>query len=69
MEPLLFIVYLDSLIAIKLNRTVISYADDTLLIIQDKTWDEVGGKATIWKKIFKDWLCFNKLLLSIKKLT
>lgn len=65
--PLLFIIYINSLLSLKIEGSAISYADDTVLIFSDKTWDNVKNKATRGVNIVKNWLDCNKLSLNIKK--
>lgn len=66
--PLLFIIYINDIFNVKLkNCTIISYADDTVILCQENTWELL--KNTLEKQLFlvKDWLDENILTLNMKK--
>ena len=44
--PILFSVYINALTNMDIEGTVISYADDTVLIFNGTTWDEVKQKLS-----------------------
>lgn len=63
--PLLFITYINELLSLGCSGTIISYADDTVLFVEGKTWNEVEvninsdmGQITAW---------FDNNLLTINK--
>lgn len=43
--PVLFIMYINSLCNMKINGSIVTYADDTCLLFFDATWDLVYNKA------------------------
>lgn len=66
--PLLFITYINSLTNINIdNGTVISYADDTVVIFRGKTWEEVRNSTKAGITRIKNWLDSFKLTLNISK--
>lgn len=50
-----------------INGKVVSYADDTVLIFNGTTWDEVKEKAKLGLHKVKSWLDTYKLSLNSKK--
>ena len=42
--PLLFIIYINDILTSMTEDTILSYADDTAIIIIGKTWQEVENK-------------------------
>lgn len=67
--PILFVVYINSLLNAYINGIAISYADDTALVFSDRSWDLVKEKAENGLSIVKNWLDYCKLSLNIKKTT
>lgn len=65
--PILFIMYLNSLLKADINGTIISYADDTALIFHGQDWEEVKQKTKIGIKIVINWLETNRLTINMKK--
>ena len=65
--PLLFILYINSLLKNEIQGLIISYADDTVLIFSDVTWQCVKTKAEIGIGLVKDWLDYNELSLNVDK--
>lgn len=65
--PLLFLIYINSLLAKNIQGIIISYADDTVLIFEDDTWQGVRAKAEVGISLVKDWLDFNELTLNVDK--
>ncbi|KAL3275070.1 hypothetical protein HHI36_019842 [Cryptolaemus montrouzieri] len=43
--PVLFLIYINSLIQLILNGTIVSFADDSTLIVEGDSWDETNEKA------------------------
>lgn len=65
--PVLFITYINSLTELDINASIISYADDTVVIFKGKTWAETKYKVNCGINRVKDWLDTFKLSLNIKK--
>lgn len=65
--PLLFSVYIDGLLSLLPDADVISYADDTVIIVKDKKWTETFKKAEKALCRIKSWLDTNLLSLNIDK--
>ena len=49
------------------NDTILSYADDTVVISSDNTWASAQGKMNKYLEYVADWLTLNKLSLNVKK--
>ena len=68
--PLLFILYINSLLKIKeLEGVIVSYADDTVCLFSGNTWDSVKEQAIQGMSKIKLWLDYNKLSLNVDKTT
>ncbi|XP_059062699.1 uncharacterized protein LOC131855443 [Achroia grisella] len=66
--PTLFILYLNDIHNIKLeNSEMICYADDTVLLFWDKSWESVYSKAERGMAQITKWLDWNLLTINIKK--
>lgn len=65
--PLLFIVYINSLLTMDIKGISISYADDTVLVFESSTWDAVKRKVISGVKKLKNWLDTKNLTLNISK--
>lgn len=65
--PLLFIVYINSLLSLEIEASIISYADDTVIVLQSDTWDNTRNKAICAIKSIQHWLEYSKLMLNIQK--
>lgn len=61
--PILFIIYVNELFSLQTSGTVVSFADDTVLFVEDETWTGVENKirCDLYKII--DW--FDNSLLSV----
>lgn len=65
--PILFCIYINSLAELDINASIISYADDTVVLFKGKTWAETKYKVICGINRVKDWLDTYKLSLNIKK--
>lgn len=66
--PSLFLVYVNDLCNLKLNHgRIFSYADDTALIFEGNSWEEVRSRAEEGLKVVMKWLQDNLLALNISK--
>lgn len=65
--PLLFILYVNDLLANSPEGEIVSFADDTALITTGKSWLDVEEKTNCQLNEVADWLALNKLSLNIDK--
>lgn len=66
--PTLFLAYINQLCLLNIPHcTITTYADDTALIIEGKTWDEARLNAEIALSFVMTWLTNNLLTLNINK--
>lgn len=65
--PILFILYINDMFNLPLKGQIISYADDTVIVLTDKTWDEINKNANMDLKIIKDWFDKNYLTMNTGK--
>ena len=65
--PTLFLLYINSLLDLKLHGEIIAYADDTAIVFEGETWEEVKVNTTIGIKLIMNWLGTHKLKLNINK--
>lgn len=67
--PLLFLIYVNDIFQQKIKGELISYADDTVLIIKGQTWELVNTIANEDINTLKSWFDNNLLTLNAKKTT
>lgn len=65
--PILFITYINSLTNLDINGTVISYADDTVLLFSGNSRDETRIRTELGLVKVKNWLNCHKLTLNLNK--
>ena len=65
--PLLFILYVNDLLEGMVNHTIMSYADDTVIISSDNTWSSAQEKMCAYLNHVAKWLAQNKLSLNVDK--
>lgn len=65
--PILFTIYVNSLLLMKKKGEVISFADDTAILYEDETWPNLKSKAEEDISKIKQWLESNKLTINLKK--
>jgi Reverse transcriptase (RNA-dependent DNA polymerase) len=65
--PILFLIYINSLLETYIDGVSISYADDTVLIFEDLDWNLTKTKAINGLTIVKNWLDIHKLTLNESK--
>lgn len=63
--PLLFILYINDLL--DLQEDILSYADDTVVMLSSTTWNELQLRLTQKLDIIYSWLHQNKLILNTGK--
>lgn len=65
--PILFITYINCLLSQDVGGSIISYADDTVLVFSGNTWLEVRDKMKNGLIITKNWLESFRLSLNLAK--
>lgn len=65
--PILFLIYINDLCKLSIDGNIITFADDTALVLKSKTWEETFQRANLILKIIKHWLDDNLLTLNITK--
>lgn len=65
--PLLFILYVNDLLLDMQKDSILSYADDTVIISADDSWSQAQDKITLYLNKVANWLAFNKLSLNTEK--
>lgn len=66
--PTLFLIYINELCSLPLpNCKIITYADDTVLLISGKTWQETQQYSETSLQVILSWLRQNLLTLNIAK--
>lgn len=65
--PILFITYINSLTNLDINGTIVSYADDTVLLFSGNSWDEARERTELGLTEVKNWLDCHKLTLNLNK--
>ena len=65
--PLLFILYVNELLVDMPKGSILSYADDTVIISSDNTWSMAQEKMNQHLYTVAVWLALNKLSLNIQK--
>lgn len=66
--PILFIIYINTLTGIQIdNGMVLSYADDTVVIFTENTWESVRNSMIEGMIKIKNWLDSFKLTLNVSK--
>lgn len=65
--PLLFTIYINSLLHIDTAGTILSFADDTAILYTEKTWELLKTKTESDFKKIQQWFQYNKLTLNCDK--
>lgn len=65
--PLLFLIYINDLLSGELDAKVVSYADDTVIVVEGVSWEEVLRKSELVMFRVSTWLCSNLLSLNTDK--
>jgi len=65
--PLFFIIYTNGLFGLNLNAKIISFADDTLILVSGALNNIVKILATLYLETINNWFEINLLELNIKK--
>lgn len=67
LAPVLFNIYLNDLLKLKIDGEITSFADDTVVLFDGETWDEVRSKVSKNLKIIKNWFDQHLLTMNITK--
>ena len=67
--PILFILYINSLLKLRAQGLMVSYADDTAIVISGYSWESVKNKCITDLLRIKNWLQNHKLTLNLTKTT
>ena len=65
--PILFIIYLNELLALNCSGTIISFADDTVLFVEDDSWDTLENKISLDLQKIVKWFDNNLLTINLEK--
>lgn len=65
--PILFLIYINDLCNFVIPGKIVSYADDTAIIVDGNHWKETFSKATDCISLISTWLKYNKLVLNYSK--
>lgn len=65
--PVLFILYLNDFLDYEEDFENVAFADDTVCLMNGKTWEEINTKCQNTLKIIKNWLDLNVLSLNWEK--
>lgn len=65
--PILFTIYINSLLDLKSSGTIISFADDTVIFYADKTWRDLKHKVEDDFSNIIDWFNHKLLTINFKK--
>ena len=67
LEPVLFILYVNDLLRDMPEGSILSYADDTVIISSEDTWSMAQDRINQLLDQAAEWLALNKLSLNIQK--
>lgn len=65
--PILFTLYINNLLSLKVEGTIISFADDTVILYKSDTWQNLKNKAENDFKNIKKWFDYNLLTINYNK--
>lgn len=65
--PLLFVIYVNDLLMDMPDGSILSYADDTVVMVDDLNWSDAVSKLNGYLNKVADWLAQNKLVLNVSK--
>lgn len=66
--PTLFLIYVNDLCNLNIpNCKIVSYADDTVLLVHGKNWTEARGHGEMALTVIMSWLSNNILTLNLDK--
>lgn len=65
--PLLFLIYINDLYNLLPKNSIHSYADDTVIMCSEKSWEKTTAQMNNYLSIVEEWLIENQLSLNITK--
>jgi len=65
--PIFFILYINGLLNLNIDAKIISFADDTVILIQERSMSNLNNKANLVFKTIKLWFDNNFLELNLEK--
>lgn len=65
--PILFIIYINSMLQLDINALTISYADDTVILFSGNTWEDTKERVQNGMFQIKNWLDMYQLSLNVEK--
>ena len=65
--PILFSVYINSLLTLQSKGTIVSFADDTAILYKSETWEQLKDVAEVDLKMISQWFNANILTLNHEK--
>ena len=65
--PILFLLYFNDFVNVLEHSEVLKYADDTVLFVSHKNFDNVESKLTEDMKLVANWFQRNDLIMNVKK--
>jgi hypothetical protein len=65
--PILFIIYINGLLNLNLNADILCYADDTVVLVKNKYYNELLKEANICLDLIKNWCDNNNLQFNLGK--
>ena len=65
--PLLFILYINDLFSTINNCNIYAYADDTAIIFEEKSWNDVTNTVKKKMPVIQEWFSNNSLTINLQK--
>lgn len=65
--PLLFSIYINNLFSLKIEGNIIGFADDTAIVYQNSSWDQIKEIAEKDLIVLKEWFDHKLLTINFKK--
>ena len=67
LSPLLFLAYINDIFSVSNDASIILFADDTTLIVQDENYNSLISKCNSVLTKFRDWTQANRLSINVDK--
>lgn len=65
--PVMFLIYINSLLSLNISGSIISFADDTAILFEASSWQELKTIAETDMQLVKKWFQYNTLTLNCDK--